>query len=159
MLHLGGWQVSGYGIFDNGMPFSVSSSGAYPNGDYNADGNTGDRPNAPLTPIQTSGFSRTQLLATGIFTVSQFPVPTLGTNGGLGRNTFRGPGFGRVDMALTKNFRVTERFTLRFRMEGANALNHTNLSTPSATLTSNTFGKTTSASGSRQLRASLMLRF
>src|ERR1051326_6879434 len=42
----GGWQLAGYGIFDNGMPFSVSSTGAYPNGDYNADGNTGDRPNA-----------------------------------------------------------------------------------------------------------------
>ena len=155
----GGWQLAGYGIFDNGMPFSVSSTGAYPNGDYNADGTTGDRPNAPLTPIQTSGFSRQQLLVNGIFTVSQFPVPALGANGNLGRNTFRAPGFGRVDLALTKNFRVTERFNLRFRMEAYNSLNHANLNAPSAILTSNTFGKVTSSSISRQLRASLLLRF
>ena len=158
----GGWQISGYGIFDNGSPFSVASSGAYPNGDYNADGTTGDRPNAPLTPIQSSGFSREQLL-TGIFPgatlaqqVALFPTPTLGTNGTLGRNTFRGPGFGRVDMALTKNFRVTERFNLRFRMEGSNAFNHTNLNNPSSATNSNTFGKVTASAASRQLRASLM---
>jgi hypothetical protein len=155
----GGWQLAGYGIFDNGMPFSVSSTGAYPNGDYNADGNTGDRPNAPLTPIQTSGFSRQQLLVNGIFTVSQFPVPALGTNGNLGRNTFRAPGFARVDTALTKNFHVTERFNLRFRMEAYNVFNHTNLNAPSGTLNSNTFGKVTSSAISRQLRASLLLRF
>jgi len=155
----GGWQVGGYGIFDNGQPFSVTQTGTYPNGDYNADGTTGDRPNAPLTPIQTSGFSRDQLLSTGIFTVSQFPVPTLGKSGTLGRNTFRGPGFARVDMAFTKNFRITERFKARLRMEAYNVANHTNLNAPSATLTSNTFGKVTSSSISRQLRASLMLRF
>jgi hypothetical protein len=155
----GGWQVGGYGIFDNGQPFSVTQTGTYPNGDYNADGTTGDRPNAPLTPIQTSGFSREQLLSTGIFTVSHFPVPTLGKSGTLGRNTFRGPGFARVDMAFTKNFRITERFKARLRMEAYNVANHTNLNAPSATLTSNTFGKVTSSSISRQLRASLMLRF
>jgi hypothetical protein len=136
----------------------VFTNGVYPNGDYNADGTTYDRPDAPLTPIQTSGFSEQQFL-TGIFTVSQFPKPTLGTAGSLGRNAFEAPGFERVDVSLTKNFRVMERFTLRFRMEADNSLNHTNLNAPSGNLTSNAFGKVTSAQIPRQMRASLMLRF
>jgi len=154
----GGWQLSGYGIFEKGLPFSVNTSAAYPNGDYNADGTALDRPNAPIAAIQSAGFSQNQFL-NGIFTASQFPVPALGTNGNLGRNTFRGPGFERIDMALTKNFRFTERFNLRFRMQAFNALNHTNLNAPSGSLTSNTFGKSTGSSIPRQLSASLLLRF
>jgi len=35
---LGGWQLSGFGVLESGLPMTVSTSGAYPNGDYNADG-------------------------------------------------------------------------------------------------------------------------
>jgi len=155
---LGSWDISAYGVFEKGSPLDVFTNGVYPNGDYNADGTTYDRPDAPLAPIQTSGFSEQQFL-TGIFTVSRFPKPTLGTAGSLGRNAFEAPGFERVDVSLTKNFRVMERFTLRFRMEADNSLNHTNLNAPSGNLTSNAFGKVTSAQIPRQMRASLMLRF
>ena len=44
---LGGWQLQGYGVFQTGNPISVTNSAAYPAGDYNADNNAGDRPNAP----------------------------------------------------------------------------------------------------------------
>jgi hypothetical protein len=136
----------------------VFTSGVYPNGDYNADGTTYDRPNGPTTPIQTSGFNQQQFL-NGIFTASQFGVPKLGTSGSLGRNAFEAPGFERVDMALTKLFEIRERLKMRFRMEAFNTLNHTNLNAPSGNLTSTTFGKVTGAAISRQLAASLMLRF
>jgi hypothetical protein len=154
----GGWDISGYGVFEKGLPLDVFTSGVYPNGDYNADGTTYDRPNAPLTSIQTSGFSQQQFL-NGIFTTSQFGVPKLGANGSLGRNVFEAPGFERVDMALTKLFQFRERFKLRFRMEAFNTMNHTNLNAPSGNLTSTTFGKATGAAIPRQLSASLMLRF
>ena len=44
---LGGWQLQGYGVFQTGNPISVTNSAAYPAGDYNADNNAGDRPDAP----------------------------------------------------------------------------------------------------------------
>ncbi|HEV3198411.1 MAG TPA: hypothetical protein VGZ73_10895, partial [Bryobacteraceae bacterium] len=154
----GGWDVSAYGVFEKGLPLDVSTSGVYPNGDYNADGTTYDRPNAPLTQIQTSGFSQQQFLA-GIFTTTQFPKPALGTTGSLGRNAFQAPGFERVDTALTKSFAITERFKLRFRIQASNTLNHTNLNAPSGNLTSASFGKVTGAAIPRQMSASLMLRF
>ena len=50
------------------------------NGNYAANGSTYSRPNAPVTAIQTSGFSQDQFL-NGIFNASQFPVPVLGTDG------------------------------------------------------------------------------
>lgn len=155
---LGGWDVSGYGVFEKGLPLDVFTSGVYPNGDYNADGTTYDRPNAPSTTIQTGGFKQQQYLS-GIFTASQFGVPKLGTTGSLGRNAFQSPGFERIDMALTKTFTITERFKLRFRLQAFNAFNHTNLNAPSGNLTSSSFGKTTSAQIPRQLSLSLMLRF
>jgi hypothetical protein len=154
----GAWDLSGYGVFEKGFPLDVFTSGVYPNGDYNADGTTYDRPNGPATPIQTSGFSQQQFL-NGIFTASQFGVPKLGTSGSLGRNVFESPGFERVDMALTKLFEIREHLKMRFRMEAFNTLNHTNLNAPSGNLTSTTFGKVTGAAIPRQLAASLMLRF
>src|SRR5437899_1968671 len=100
----GGWQLSGYGILESGLPMTVSTSGAYPNGDYNADGTNADRPDAPAASIARSGFSKQQFLS-GIFTAADFPKPVLGTDGTLGRNTFRGPGFARVDLSMEKNMK------------------------------------------------------
>ena len=48
-------------------------------------------------------------------------------NGMTARNAFRGPGAWNFDLALGKNFRVTERVSLEFRAEGYDLLNHHNL--------------------------------
>jgi hypothetical protein len=154
----GSWDLAGYGVFEKGNPLDVYTSAIYPAGEWQANGTPYARPNAPVTPIQTGGFSEAQYL-TGIFTASEFSAPTLGTDGTLGRNAFQAPGFERVDMALTKFIPIAERFKLRFRLEAFNTLNHTNLNAPSANLTSNTFGKVTGAAIPRQMSASLMLRF
>jgi len=60
---VGGWQFSGYGVLESGLPLTVSTSAAYPNGDYNADGTNADRPNSPSDSISRSGFTRQQLRA------------------------------------------------------------------------------------------------
>ena len=72
---LGGWELAGSTILQSGTPLTVGCSG-YPRCDWNADGAGGDRPNAPLTRLQTSGWSRQQLL-TGIVPASAFPIPAL----------------------------------------------------------------------------------
>ena len=46
--------------------------------------------------------------------------------GNLGRNTFVGPSDWYADMSLFKNFKVTEKVALQFRVEGFNVFNHTN---------------------------------
>lgn len=43
-----------------------------------------------------------------------------------GRNIFRGPGAWNADMAVQKNFKLTERFGLQFRAEGFDLFNHHN---------------------------------
>jgi hypothetical protein len=52
--------------------------------------------------------------------------PCLACPGNLGRNTFVGPGQWFADMSLFKNFKVTERVGLQFRVEAFNVFNHTN---------------------------------
>src|SRR5207237_9727061 len=89
-------------------------------GDYNADNTGGDRPNAPTTSLQTSGWSRQQFL-TGIFPASAFPIPLPGQDGNLGRTTYRGPGFAQTDLSLAKNFRLTERVQANLRGDAFNA--------------------------------------
>jgi hypothetical protein len=155
---VGGWQLSGYGVLESGLPMTVSTSGAYPNGDYNADGTNADRPNAPSDSISRTGFSKEQLLS-GVFTASDFPKPVLGTDGTLGRNTFRGPGFARVDLSLEKNVKFTERVGGSLRLESYNAFNRVNLNPPATDLTSNNFGKVTSAAAGRLYTVSFRLRF
>src|SRR5260370_20003849 len=137
---------------------TVFTSASYPNGDYNADGTNVDRTNAPADSISRSGFSRQQLL-TGIFSAVDFPKPVLGTNGTLGRNTFRGPGFARVDLLLEKNLKFTERVGGALRIESYNAFNRVNLNAPATDLTSNNFGKVTSGAAGRLYTVSLRLRF
>jgi hypothetical protein len=155
---VGGWQLSGYGVLEQGLPMNVTIGGTYPNGDYNADNNSGDRPNAPAGSIKRSGFTQQEFL-NGIFAVSDFPAPAGGQNGNLGRNAFRGPGFARVYLALAKNFNLTERINTSLRLEAFNSLNRVNLNAPSTSLNSNTFGKVTSAQDPRVVLISLRLRF
>ena len=154
---LGGWQLSGFAIFQSGYPFSVTN-GANPAGDYNLDGTAGDRPNAPLTQLPSSGYSRAQFL-TGIFPTSAFPIPAPGTDGVLGRNTFRGPGFAEVDLSLGKRFAITERIHVGIRLDSYNALNHVNLNPPVSDISNSNFGRSTSALLPRQYQAGARIEF
>jgi hypothetical protein len=53
-------------------------------------------------------------------------APCLGCLGNLGRNTFVGPGLWQTDMSVTKNFKLTERFNLKFDASAFNVFNRTN---------------------------------
>jgi hypothetical protein len=43
------------------------------------------------------------------------------------RNQFRGPGYWNIDAGVSRNIRLTERYSLQLRAELFNALNHANL--------------------------------
>jgi hypothetical protein len=62
--------------------------------------------------------------------------------GSLGRDTIRTPGEFDLDLAVGREFPITERSRLRLRVEAFNILNHTNFKEPNTSLT-----VTTSAQG------------
>ncbi|PYT23840.1 MAG: hypothetical protein DMG57_30560 [Acidobacteria bacterium] len=51
-------------------------------------------------------------------------LPAPGLHGNLGRNIAFGPCYYEIDTALQKEFGVTERLRLRFRVEAFNLFNH-----------------------------------
>jgi Carboxypeptidase regulatory-like domain len=57
-----------------------------------------------------------------------------GSFGGLGRNSFYGPGYVNFDFSLFKEFHLTEAQRLQFRSEFFNLFNHPNFSNPGNTV-------------------------
>jgi hypothetical protein len=53
-----------------------------------------------------------------------FSDPGIGHLGNIGVNTFRGPRAFFADAAIFKNFSVTERVKMQFRMDAFNVFNH-----------------------------------
>ena len=155
---LGGWQLAGSAIFQTGNPINITRGGSFPSGDYNADGNGGDRPNAPASSVKTSGWSQEEYLA-GIFKASDFPAPPPGQNGNLVRNAYRGPGYADVSLSVSKKFQMTARVTAEFRVDAFNAFNRVNLSDPVTDLSNSNFGKVTSQLNTRAIQLGARLRF
>jgi hypothetical protein len=156
---LGGWQIALTGIMQTGQPVTVTSSAIFPTGDWNADGTTSDvRPNAPAPSVQRSDFTRQQYI-TGMFPASVFPHPTLGTDGNLGRNVFRGPGFIEPDLSLSKTFALTEKVALHVKMDAYNVINRVNLLQPTMDMASSSFGKSTDQLTPRSFQAYVKLTF
>jgi hypothetical protein len=128
----GGWTVSPIFTARTGTPFSVMDSF----NSLNAGSGTGIPRYTPTTPISSfsvgsgvaEGPNDFNLLTlpiansfTGDLGVSDFgPYPSNMTR----RNAFRGPGAWDFDMAVSKNFKLTERLGLEFRAEGFNLFNH-----------------------------------
>ena len=85
--------------------------------------------------------------------------------GNVGRNSFVGPGFEDVDLALIKNTKISERFNLQLRADAFDLLNHPNYGQPNGTVGAN-LGKITStrfptgdSGSSRQLQLAMKLKF
>ena len=64
--------------------------------------------------------------------------------GTLGRNAIAGFGMWQADMALTREFRASDRATLQVRMEAFNAFNHPNFADPVKFMDSPLFGQSSS---------------
>jgi hypothetical protein len=155
---LGGWQASAIATMLSGFPFTPQV-GSNRSGD--GDTRNPDRPS--LNPAFTGPVILGQ--ASQWFNPNAFLLPAFGTYGSLGRGTYSGPGLANLDLSLLKDTRINERAKLQFRAEFFNALNHTNLGTPNATVFSNGAISssagiiTTTATTSRQIQFGLKLVF
>ncbi|HKV33271.1 MAG TPA: TonB-dependent receptor [Pyrinomonadaceae bacterium] len=78
-----------------------------------------------------------------------FTTPPTNQPGNLGRNTIRGLPAWQIDMALRRQFNLTERLNLQLRAEAFNIFNHPNFGTINNSLTSTTFGQATNMLGTQ----------
>jgi hypothetical protein len=78
-----------------------------------------------------------------IFNTAAFTAARPGQQGSFGRNVLRGFGATQADIALQRQFHLTEKLGLRFRSEFFNIFNHPNFGSPNNSLTSPLFGHST----------------
>jgi hypothetical protein len=148
-----GWSIAPIVSMQSGNPFNIVVASPNINGVANT-----VRPNLTGTPIITGNPS-------GWFAnPNVFIAPPVGTFGTVGRNSFVGPGFEDVDLALIKNTKVTERMNVQFRADAFDLLNHPNYGQPGGTVGSlgviqSTRFPTGDSGSSRQLQVALKLQF
>ena len=156
-----GWTLSPIVILQSGQPFTVYTSAPYSSGgDYNADGFNYDIPNTPSFGNHMSA-SRSDFLK-GLFTPSDFPVPASGQEGSLGRNTYDGPGYASVNLAVQRAFALPmlgEAGRFEIRGEFLNLFNRVNLVGPVSDLYNSQFGMSTGQHAPRQIQLVAHLRF
>jgi hypothetical protein len=130
-----GWQLSGVTVFQSGTPFSIINSGSNTGisvldnaGVANGSG-AGSYPDVvgSLRSALPTGVSRFNPQSIGplLDNPAAFAAPQGLTFGNAGRNFVNNPHRLNFDASLLKNFKVTERNNLEFRLEAFNVFNHT----------------------------------
>ncbi len=147
---LNDWQLNTIMSIYSGLPFTVLSGT-----DRSESGIGNDYANQIASAAPPSGVSQVQ----EYFNTAAFIQAPIGTFGSVGRNALRGPAYADVDASLFKNFIFTERWRLQFRAEAFNIENRPNFQNPTATVSSGTFGRITSAYDPRVLQFALKLAF
>ena len=149
------WHISTVYQVQTGFPFTVSVFGDTANSGTVL-GENPIRANLTGQPIFTSG---TQT-ATSWINRAAFAAPAAYTFGDVGRNSVYGPGMQTLDLALVRDFNLTERAKFQFRGEFFNALNHTNLGTPDRFVNTPQFGTITeTTTPGRQIQLSARVSF
>ena len=138
-----GWQISGIMTKTTGPPIIVATGI-----DQALTGQAGNqRPN--ITP----GFNVSSMQ---VGTVNQWYNPLgytlqpIGTEGNAGRDILRGPGVFNMDASLLKDTKIpkiSEQFTVQFRAEFFNFLNHENFGIPNLSLFTSSSGARNPAAG------------
>ena len=148
---LGGWQFSSFMTYQTGQPFTVNTGL-----DVNMDGNLTDRLNT-LNGLNVFNDRRVKLqLAT---TTVNLLAP-LGSNGRIGRNTFRSSGIAKTDLAVIKNFQLGGSHFIVFRAEAFNLWNRTHFGVPVRILEAPSFGQAVDTQiGPRQVQFALKYVF
>jgi hypothetical protein len=179
---LSGWQMSGIFNRQSGENFSVYSGRGTFNRQTNVQSNQGNTMNSALSMDQLRQVFQFRMSGNGPYFVAPsaigsdgravapdgaaafagqaFTMPAAGAIGALGRRIFDGPWDTTFNLAVNKNFKLTERNILQLRMIGQNIFNHPTFAIGDQTATSTTFGKITSTfAGSRVFQFGLYWDF
>jgi len=145
-LVLGGWQLNGIIRLQSGQYYTVTANTSI--GGRRADYVGGD--------VQVTGSARS--INNWVNAAAFAPAP----NNRFGNSpvgNVEGPGLQQYNLSLSKNFRMTERFNLRFQADAFNAFNIANFNGLNVNLSSNQFGTLASAYPPRQLQLQTKLTF
>jgi hypothetical protein len=113
-----GWQLNSLFRAQMGRPFSIIVSGSDPS-NQGLKSSLATYDGAPLT----YDFHYEAHGKPTYFNIDAFSAPSPGTIG-TARNVARQPGISQLDLGIFKNFKVNERFAVKFKWEVFNALNH-----------------------------------
>ncbi len=151
---LGGWKLSGSGVFYTGFPVTVSSPANYSNQVFAYTGAA--RPDQ-IRPVQIVNRS----VAHWFGTTPNFYAPQAQDHfGNVRPGSLRAPGFLNVDMALEKSFTVFRENRINFRGDFFNALNIASYGNPDNNITDTNFGQiTTTRSTERHIQLELKYAF
>jgi hypothetical protein len=167
----GGWGISGTSIFQSGYPLTAANFNSYNpvcqntavgappcpslanpavgyapgSGDYNADGNNLDYPNATSYKQSTSN---KDWLA-GAIPKTNFATPTFGSEGNEKPMQFRGPNFFETNANFYKDTPITERIGFQFRFELFNVFNRANYANVDTNIPDGSFGAATGSHAPR----------
>ena len=144
-----GWQLSGTFFYHSGVPFTVQSAPYSANGNgivqgggpqfasvrkgvplYRHDPIPGVTQPGAIQWLNPDAFVSTVDPTTGACAGGDSPETC--QFGNLGRNSLRGPDFFWADLYITKQFRLSDRLSLRVDGQFFNVLNHPNFGLPTA---------------------------
>jgi hypothetical protein len=163
---LGGWSINGIVQLTSGLPVTVTQTGDSQNT------GVGSNPRPSVVPAQKVDRVMASRTPNNWFNTNAFVRSKC--NGCPGDGIFLGPkGYGNAgvglfdapaqktwDFALFKDFRIKEERRVQFRWESFNFLNTPQLSAPSASLGSSTFGRITSTiTNNREMQLALKYIF
>ncbi|HET6976059.1 MAG TPA: carboxypeptidase-like regulatory domain-containing protein [Pyrinomonadaceae bacterium] len=148
---LGGWRLNAIATFESGAPFTVN--------DQTDRANIGQGPPQRPVCLRDPNLPSDQRTVDRFFDTSAFVPAAFGTFGNCGRNIVIGPGNKNVDLAATRNFRLSESKSLDFRVETFNLFNTVNFDLPNRFAFTPNFGKIFSAGPARQIQFGLKLSF
>jgi hypothetical protein len=151
---IGAVQTSILGLANGGV---INDSGGL--GIMNSPDPASLRPNLVASP--NNGYGQKIHTRQNWFYRPAFVAPTAAsvTVGNEKRGVIEGPGFNRLDVGLFRNFKIHEDLVFQLRGEAFNALNHTNLSSPSVSGASSGFGTITTARDNRILQVAGKITF
>jgi hypothetical protein len=156
------WVISGITRASTGFPVTLavhgdnSLQGSVPNGVNN---HSIDLPDYLGGNINLNGNPRN---AQPYFDTSLYTENALGTPGTASRRGFHGPGAFNFDIALLRNFALSERKALQFRFETFNTFNHAQFFGPAAVngdFGTATFGQVVQAAPPRLVQLAMKLTF
>ncbi len=128
---IGGWQLNLLFTAQSGTPFDVLYNGGNPTVRPDLVGNPYANMPSPNYYFNPAAFAAVPTNSAGVTTRA----------GTTRRNYLTGPGYNDVDLSTFKDFKFTERYTLQFRAEFFNLLNHPNFVNPNYNFTDGNFGK------------------